>query len=109
MHKAGLTPVNLFKFGRIQLDFIRSECFKDGEPVELSAKEMDLLRYLINRRGETLSRGNILQHVWREHGLVTERTIDVHVASLRQKIEDKPNSPEYILTVRGEGYCFGKP
>ncbi len=108
VRKAELTPVSLFKFGRVQLDFTRAKCRKDGKPVELSAKEMDLLRYFINHRGETLSRENILQHVWREHGFVTERTIDVHVASLRQKIEDKPNAPEYILTVRGEGYCFSK-
>ncbi len=108
LRKAELTPVSLFEFGRVQLDFTRSECHKDGKPVELSAKEMDLMRYFVNSRGQILSRENILRHVWREHGAVTPRTIDVHVVSLRQKLEDKPEAPEYILTVRGEGYRFDK-
>ncbi len=108
VHKEQLTPVSLFEFGRVQVDFTRAECRKDGKSMDLSAKEMELLRYFINCRGQTLTRENILQHVWREQEFITPRTVDVHVAWLRQKLEDKPNTPQHILTVRGEGYRFEK-
>lgn len=108
VHKEQLTPVSVFEFGNVRMDFAHSHCFKKGKPVELSAKEMDLLRYLINQRGQTLSRENILQHVWRGQAFITPRTVDVHISWLRQKLEDKPNTPQHIVTVRGEGYRFDK-
>ncbi len=108
VRKAQLTPVSVFEFGRVQLDFTRSECRKAGKSVELSATELDLLRYFVNCRGQTLTRENILQHVWREQMFITPRTVDVHIAALRQKLEDKPHTPRHIVTVRGEGYRFDK-
>ncbi len=108
VHKEQLTPVSVFEFGNVRMDFAHSHCHKKGKPVDLSAKEMDLLRYLVNQRGQTLSRENILQHVWRGQEFITPRTVDVHIAWLRQKIEDKPNTPQHIVTVRGEGYRFDK-
>lgn len=108
VRKERLTPVNQFEFGHVRVDFDRAEVRRDGAAVELSAKEMDLLRYLVNCRGQTLTRENILQHVWRGQAFITPRTVDVHIAWLRQKVEDKPNAPRYILTVRGEGYRFDK-
>ena len=108
VHKEQLTPVSVFGFGNVRMDFAHSHCFKEGKPVELSAKEMELLRYLINQRGQTLTREGILHHVWRGQAFITPRTVDVHVSWLRQKLEDKPNAPQHIVTVRGEGYRFDK-
>lgn len=106
--KANLTPVMRVEFGRNVVDFSTMEFARDNDPVSLTAKELDLLRFLINRRGEALSRELILQQVWKEQTYVTPRTVDVHIAWLRRKIEDNPSSPRHIITVRGEGYRFEK-
>ena len=108
VRKEQLTPVSQFEFGSVSVDFARSKATRSGRPLDLSGKEMELLRYLVNQRGQTLSREDILKHVWREAAFVTQRTVDVHIAWLRQKIEDKPNTPQFIQTVRGEGYRFDK-
>jgi DNA-binding response OmpR family regulator len=79
---------------------------KDGLPISLAAKEAELLRLLINHRGQVLTREQILHQVWREQPFITERTVDVHIAWLRQKLEEQPQSPKHILTARGEGYRF---
>lgn len=105
LHEA-LTPVLRFNFGQVRIDFERGEFCKDGQPLALSAKEVALLRMLIDHRGRVLSREAILNQVWREQPFVTVRTVDVHVAWLRQKIEDRPQKPSYIVTVRGAGYRF---
>jgi two-component system alkaline phosphatase synthesis response regulator PhoP len=84
------------------------EFFKNGEPVSLAAKEAELLRLLINLRGQILTRELILKHVWSEQHFITERTVDVHIAWLRQKLEDAPEAPKHILTIRGEGYRFNR-
>ena len=107
VHKEQLTPVIQLDFGPVQVDFSRGQVRKSGERVDLSGKEMELLRYLVNCRGQTLTRENILEHVWRGHS-ITLRTVDVHVASLRQKLEEIPGDPQHIVTVRGEGYRFDK-
>jgi two-component system alkaline phosphatase synthesis response regulator PhoP len=72
----------------------------------MAAKELQLLRYLVDRRGTVVSRDELLQNVWEYQAEVSSRTIDVHVAWLRQKLEDNPQSPQYIHTVRGVGYRF---
>jgi two-component system alkaline phosphatase synthesis response regulator PhoP len=108
VHKADLTPVMKFIFGNVEVDFSRGEFVKNGKPVSLAAKEADLLRFLVNQRGQVLTRENILRGVWSKQPYITERTVDVHIAWLRQKLEDKPDSPKHILTVRGEGYIFNR-
>lgn len=108
VHKEALTPVMKFQFGNVTVDFAQTEFLKKGKAVSLAAKEIELLRFLINHRGQVLSRAQILKQVWSEQQFITERTVDVHVAWLRQKLEDNPESPRHILTVRGEGYRFGK-
>jgi two-component system alkaline phosphatase synthesis response regulator PhoP len=108
LHKEQLTPVMRIEFGGVTADFARMEFFKSGAPVSLAAKEAELLRFLINHRGQVVSRENILKQVWREQQFITERTVDVHVAWLRQKLEDNPQSPRHILTARGEGYRFSR-
>jgi two-component system alkaline phosphatase synthesis response regulator PhoP len=77
---------------------------KGGRPVDLSPREFHLLRYFVDHRGATLSRSELLQHVWGYDADVSTRTVDVHVASLRRKVEDDPRHPTLITTVHGMGY-----
>lgn len=96
----------VYEFGRVQVDLRRSEVLRNGEPVDLSALEFRLLRYFVEHRGETLSRDTLLNEVWGYNALVSTRTVDVHVAWLRQKLEEHPRHPKHILTVHGLGYKF---
>lgn len=98
--------VRSFRFGEVEVDFERAEVRKRGEFVNLSAKELQLLRYLVNHRGKTIPREELLQQVWEYSPEVSSRTVDVHIAWLRQKLEDRPQSPRYISTLRGRGYRF---
>ena len=74
--------------------------------VNLAGKEMELLRYLIDHRGKVVARDELLEAVWQYQPGVSSRTIDVHVAWLRQKLEERPATPRHIHTVRGVGYRF---
>jgi two-component system, OmpR family, alkaline phosphatase synthesis response regulator PhoP len=95
-----------YRFGEIEVDFRKAEVTKGGQQVALSAKEFQLLRYLIRQRGATLSRDELLNEVWGYDAMPTTRTVDVHVAWLRRKLEPTPRKPRYILTVHGLGYKF---
>jgi two-component system alkaline phosphatase synthesis response regulator PhoP len=106
MRKESLIHVLHYEFGNIQVDFEKAEVLKRGEPINLAGKELQLLRYLIEHRGKVLSRDELLQEVWEYQQDVSSRTVDVHVAWLRQKLETHPQSPKHILTVRGSGYRF---
>ncbi len=97
--------------GEGEVDFARREVrFGNGERSELSVREEELLRYLVNHAGRAISRAELLSNVWRldPRGAET-RTIDMHVARLREKLRDDPSHPRLILTVRGKGYMFAKP
>jgi two-component system alkaline phosphatase synthesis response regulator PhoP len=94
------------QFGNVTVDFRRAEVTKAGAPVELSAREFKLLRYFVEHRGAALSRDELLNGVWGYHAMPSTRTVDVHVAWLRQKLEDNPRHPQFILTVHGLGYKF---
>lgn len=95
-----------YNFGSISIDFRRAEVRKDGLPVELSALEFKLLQHLIEHRGKMLSRDELLDEVWGYDATPTTRTVDVHIAWLRQKLEPNPRRPQYIITVHGLGYKF---
>jgi two-component system alkaline phosphatase synthesis response regulator PhoP len=95
-----------YQFGDTVVDVRRAEVSRGGALLELSAKEFQLLRYLIEHRGSTLSRETLLQDVWGYSAMPSTRTVDVHVAWLRQKLEPNPRVPQYILTVHGLGYKF---
>jgi two-component system alkaline phosphatase synthesis response regulator PhoP len=95
-----------FDFGSIHVDLVGTEATRDGEMIDLSAREFQLLRYFIERRGATLSRDELLKQVWGYSADMYTRTVDVHVASLRQKLEEDPKQPKFILTVQGLGYKF---
>jgi two-component system, OmpR family, alkaline phosphatase synthesis response regulator PhoP len=96
----------IYQFGPVRIDFRRTEILRAGEAVTFSAKEFQLLRYFIDHKGETLSRETLLQEVWGYSAIPYTRTVDVHVAWLRQKLEDDPKQPQWILTVHGLGYKF---
>ncbi len=95
-----------YRFAGIEVDFRKAEVYKDGRPVNLSAREFALLRYLVEHRGAALSREELLEKVWGYEPGTTTRTVDVHIAWLRQKLEENPKHPQFILTVRGLGYKF---
>jgi len=95
-----------YRFGSVHADFRKTEVRKEGEPVELSAMELMLLRYFVAHRGQTLSREELLKAVWGYDHPPTTRTVDVHVASLRRKLERNPRHPEFILTIHRLGYKF---
>jgi two-component system alkaline phosphatase synthesis response regulator PhoP len=92
------------QFGSIRVDFRGTQVWRDGKPVPLSAREFQLLRYFLENSGATLSREQILREVWGYNGTTFTRTVDMHVASLRQKLEDTPKQPAWIVTVQGFGY-----
>jgi two-component system, OmpR family, alkaline phosphatase synthesis response regulator PhoP len=94
------------QFGSIYVDVRRAEVSKDGKPIYLSAREFQLLRYFIERTGSTVPRAELLRSVWGYDSDTYTRTVDTHVGSLRQKLEDNPKHPELILTVPGVGYKF---
>ena len=95
-----------YEFGPIRVDFRSTEVFRDGQAVDLSAREFKLLCYFIEHRGATISRDELLNAVWGYDAMPFTRTVDVHVAWLRQKLEANPRHPQYILTVHGMGYRF---
>jgi DNA-binding response OmpR family regulator len=90
--------------GEIEIDFGGYCLAKDGEQIGLSRKKMDLLKFFLERQGITLSRAEILNHVWGKDEFPTNRTIDTHVLKLRKKLERCPDNPELIVTVHGVGY-----
>jgi DNA-binding response OmpR family regulator len=104
--KTPLTPVLRYEFGDVSVDFEHKKVSRAGEPLNLAAKEFLLLRQLIDHRGQVLSRERLLSRVWHDQPFIGPRTVDVHVSWLRQKLEGNPQDPRYIVTVRGEGYCF---
>jgi two-component system alkaline phosphatase synthesis response regulator PhoP len=102
----GPAAASVFEFGDVRVDFRKAEVHVAGRPVELSAKELQLLRYFLEHRGATLTRQELLDAVWGWSATPTTRTVDVHVAGLRRKLEKDPRAPRHILTLHGLGYKF---
>jgi two-component system alkaline phosphatase synthesis response regulator PhoP len=94
------------QFGKLRIDLRGTTVTRAGEPVALSAREYRLLEYFVTHVGVTISRDELLREVWGYSTEVFSRTIDVHVGSLRQKIEADPKKPQCILTIPGLGYKF---
>lgn len=95
-----------YQFGNIRVDFLRAEIWRNDQVIDLSAREFQLLRYFIEHREAMLSRDELLNEVWGYEAMPTTRTVDVHVAWLRQKLEPNPRHPQFILTIHGLGYKF---
>jgi DNA-binding response OmpR family regulator len=94
------------RFGDVTVDLRGTEVRRAGKRVDLSIKEFSLLAYLIAHAGETLSRDRLLNDVWGQENYPSTRTIDTHIAHLRQKLEARPENPRFIVTVHGMGYKF---
>lgn len=99
-------PADNFRFGDIAIDFKRAEVTKNNQPIELSAIEFKLLHFLIENPGAVHTRDKLLDEVWGYDAMPSTRTVDVHVAWLRQKLEPNPKHPQFIQTVHGLGYKF---
>jgi two-component system alkaline phosphatase synthesis response regulator PhoP len=104
--RAKRAAVTILRFGDVEIDFAIAEARKRGQPVSMTSKELRLLQYLVGHRERIVSRKEILRHVWEYDSAVTSRTVDVHIGWLRQKLEDNPQQPRYIKTIRGRGYRF---
>jgi two-component system alkaline phosphatase synthesis response regulator PhoP len=102
----GRQPIQGYSFGCVSVDFVTHQATRHGKPLEFSTKELDLLRYFILHRGETLSRDRLLEDVWGYENYPTTRTVDTHVMKLRQKVEEDASHPKFILTLHGTGYKF---
>ena len=96
----------LYEFDGIEVNFSTYEVVVRGDPVRLSAKEMDLLRFLIRNRGKVLSRDTLLEQVWHYESDVSTRTVDTHILNLRRKLGDPSRRTRYIETIHGVGYKF---
>jgi two-component system, OmpR family, alkaline phosphatase synthesis response regulator PhoP len=98
--------VSSFQFGDVEVDFERAEVRRRGAALNLASKELQLLRYLVDHRGQIVPREELLREVWEYSAEASSRTVDVHIAWLRQKLEDNPQRPRHIQTFRGRGYRF---
>jgi two-component system alkaline phosphatase synthesis response regulator PhoP len=94
------------RFGAVRVDVRATEVTRGGTIVPLSAREFQLLRYFLEHDNVTLSRQDLLTRVWGYSASAFTRTVDVHVAALRQKLEADPKQPRHFLTVQGVGYKF---
>jgi len=100
---------NLISFGPLEIDVSARTARRAGQPVELTARELDLLMYFARSRGRVLTREQILRNVWGDGYEGTDRTVDNFVARLRTKVDPDPDKPELIETVRGVGYRYPMP
>jgi DNA-binding response OmpR family regulator len=98
--------IEQINFGDIEMCFKKFEATKSGQTLDLSPREFKMMRYFVEHRGEVVSRDQLLDAVWGYDYLPLTRTVDMHIAKLRQKIEDTPSDPHYIITVHRVGYKF---
>ena len=99
--------LDTYSFGQIELDFKKYEGTKKGKNLELTPLEFHLMKLMIQKKGEVITRDDFLDGVWGEDNLtVSDRTVDSHIANIRKKIEDDPADPKHIVSVRGVGYKF---
>jgi len=97
---------DVFHFGNIEIHFKKYEAYKNGKSLHLSPREFEILRLLLERKGEIVTREDLLNQVWGYESIPFTRTIDAHIATLRKKIEERPGKPALIITIHGKGYKF---
>ncbi len=104
--KSGSGIPEVHRFGNLEINFKKYEARKNGKSLKLSPREYEILRCFIERKGEIVSRDELLNQVWGYDSFPNTRTIDAHIAKLRRKIEDKSEEPKIIITIHGIGYKF---
>jgi DNA-binding response OmpR family regulator len=104
--KSGSEMPEVHRFGNLEINLKKYYASKNGKSLKLSPREYEILKCFIERKGEIVSRDELLNQVWGYNSFPNTRTIDAHIAKLRQKIEDKPKEPELIITIHGTGYKF---
>jgi DNA-binding response OmpR family regulator len=105
----GKKRIQRYRFADVELDFEHYRGTRGDRPLEMSPREFELLRYLIERKGESVSREQLLEDVWGYENYPSTRTVDTHIAKLRAKIGDSGSEPRHILTIHGVGYKFVDP
>jgi two-component system, OmpR family, alkaline phosphatase synthesis response regulator PhoP len=96
-----------YSFGQVSLDFQKYEATKGGRKLDLTPLEFRMLKLLIEKKGQVISRNDFLDHIWGEDNVsVSFRTVDSHIANIRKKIEDDPSNPKHVLSLRSVGYKF---
>ncbi|MFN7930173.1 MAG: response regulator transcription factor [Blastocatellia bacterium] len=98
--------IEQYQFGDVTVNFTALEATKDSQPLSLSQREFRLLKYFIEHRGEVITREQLLDAVWGYDRFPLSRTVDMHIAKLRQKIEALPSHPIWLITIHGSGYKF---
>jgi DNA-binding response OmpR family regulator len=104
--QSGTRVPEVYRSGDLEINFRKYSAKKKDKSLTLSPREYEILKYFIERRGEIVSREDLLNQVWGYDSFPNTRTVDAHIAKLRQKIEDKPEEPELIITIHGTGYKF---
>ncbi len=101
------SEVDILQLGPVKIDLLESVVHRpDGEEVELTSREVELIRYLLKSSNEPISRDELLEKVWRYEFSTNTRTVDVHISKLRAKIEVQPEDPRYLITLHGVGYML---
>jgi DNA-binding response OmpR family regulator len=95
-----------YRFATVEIDFKNYRAVKDGVPVNLTQREFEMMRLFVNNRDKVISRNRFLNEIWGYERFPTTRTVDAHIAGLRQKLETDPEHPRFIVTVHGLGYKF---
>ena len=108
LRRAQTTPKDQerYIFGDVEVNLRSCQVSRKGKPLEFSSKEFELLKFFLSHSGEAISRDRLLEEVWGYDRFPTTRTVDAHIVRLRQKLEPKPDDPQFILTVHGLGYKF---
>lgn len=106
LRRAAKDEETVFRFGDCELDCSRAELRRSGQPVEITAQELRLLRAFLNNPGRVLSRDQLIEAAWGRGMAITDRAVDTHVFNLRRKIEPVPSEPKFLVGVRGLGYRF---
>ncbi len=101
-----MTRKALHRFGNLAICFDEMTATRNGELLDLTAREFRLMQYFIEHRGKVITRDQLLDAVWGYNSFPASRTVDMHIAKLRQKIEETPNQPRLLVTIHGSGYKF---
>jgi len=102
--RSGSDIPEVYRIGDLEINFKKYQAHRKGKPLKLTPREYELLSFFVKRQGEIISRNELLNQIWGYDSFPNTRTVDAHIAKLRQKIEDNPEDPKLIITVHGMGY-----